>query len=173
MTRTLQLAAGTAVLLLLGACGGGDDGICRSVSGAGVQTSSEGCFSCSVDDTQAVADGNFGSFATLRINGAASASLRASLPAGERYATGRRIGAYWSNASGSTYSLTLRTLLDGVVQESFNLCAVCGTNNPQPARYDGAGAATTQPFNAVEIELGGGQSNPGAAVFEVHELCSG
>lgn len=168
-------AAGLLVLLFSG-CGGGDgdsSGICLSMaaSNATVTTSTGGCVACSVDSPSDAADGDFQTPATVSIGApSSSVSVRATAQVGASFPAGQEVGLYWGKPSDAAYGLTFNTYLGNQMQESFNLCGLCGGNNPHSARYESA--TTSQPFDAVEVVLTSSQTNSGQAVYEIFEICN-
>jgi hypothetical protein len=189
------LALATACLVC--GCGGGESGdssgtqggdggssggnaACASITGGDSRVNfnvDTGCTQCGVTDSQAAADGDLNTAATLKVQNAAPAqgvSIRATAQSGVVFAAGQMAGAYVAVPAGTaqTYTVTIRTLLGGTVQESDSSdnngggCGMCGGH---PSRFDGF--RTTMQFDAVEVFISDSQAG-GTPDFKVYEICS-
>ena len=167
----------SAMAMGLAACGnGGDDnpaGItCRSLAplldGPNSETACTG--TCTVDNRSAAADGNFGSKATLTMQGTASgfAAVSARARGGGMFAAGTRVSVIYeaSSATQSGVSFQLNTYLAGAMQDSFVLSSD-GVGSPSRATSRSGGTAT-RPYDTVEFRYvrGSGTTTGSASAYE-------
>lgn len=178
MTKNLLLL--TAMTAGLAACNG-DGGsnaaglTCRPldplVDGANQTFNCAAGGGCSIDNAASAADGNFGSSATLRQNGATSgfAAVNVKASNGGMFARGTTVGVIWEASAATQNGVTfqLNTYLAGAMQDSFSLYSA-GTGSPaQPIAH--SSRTTTLPYDTVEFRYlrASGTSTGTASVYEI------
>lgn len=153
---------------------------CASITGGGTKVTTNtdaGCANCSISNASSAADGDLNTYATLSVNNAApmqGASVRATAQAGIVYPSGQTAGAFVSvpAGSGQSYTVTVKTYLSGVLQESNsgdNSGGVDGVQGGHKSSFDGV--KTTKQFDAVEVLINNNQAG-GTPSFGVYEICS-
>lgn len=163
-----------------GSTGGSAGAACTSMAVGNFRVSTQidsGCASCSISNPASAADNDLATGATLSVNAVApgtGAAIRVTAQAGMTYPSGGMAGAYVSvpAGTGQSYTVTVRTLLAGAVQESNssdNSGGGSGVSGGHGSAFDGL--ATTKAFDAIEVFINNNQAS-GTPAFNVYELCS-
>lgn len=163
-----------------GSTGGSTSSACTTMAVGDFKVTTlidSGCASCSISNPSLVADNDLTTGAMLSVNTAApgsGAAIRVTAQAGMTYPSGGMAGAFVSvpPGTGQSYSVTVRTLLAGVVQESNssdNSGGGSGVTGGHGSAFDGI--LTTKAFDAVEVFINNNQVS-GTPTFNVFELCS-
>lgn len=155
-------------------------GACQSFkeANATIKTRVDNTTTSSVSNPNNAIDGSLTTSATLVVNGSIAAtqgvSIQAVAQSGIVFPSGKFAGAFYSVPSGTaqSYTVVVRTLLSGTVQESNS-----GDNSGGGSGVSGGhgssftGIKTTKPFDSVEVFVSNTQSEP-SPKFEVFEICS-
>lgn len=181
-TRSVLIFSCASAVLSLSACSSGDDNnsgdlppgfLALAGGNTTVQTSNPpSCVSCSITNTNAAIDGDFGSSAKMIIpqTSTGTQSIRATAQAGITYPVGSEIAVKWNIPSGQGItSATLRTYRNGA--PTGDVYAIrTNSNTRRPAGFTTAGSTLAQ-FNAVEFSISknsaDGPSNVGVFGFAV------
>lgn len=147
-------------------------------SNASVTTRIDNTGTMSAADRNNAIDGSLETSSKLVVNGSTSntqgVAIRATAQSGIVFPSGRNAGAFYSVPSGSarTYTVSVRTLLAGELQESNNSDnsgGFVGMSSGHASAFNGI--ATTKPFDAVEVVVSNSQAEV-SPTFEVFEICS-
>jgi len=179
-------AVTASVALALCSCGGGSssestaNAVCQGFGGGASSTVSSVSAGSTIANAPAAFDRDLDTFATLTTTGTGNGTLRGTAQSGVVGAAGSVAGAAVSTPANGTYTITIATYLNDVLQESRlvdtetysggsatsqNCADVCLNRTDGLSYY---GLTTSQAFDAIEAVV---DVNGATSPLEIRELC--
>ena len=171
---------GLALLTGLAGCGGGADdpadpfrglASCYPIFGTVTTTDDPACGNCTITDAALAADGTLGRHAVISMDQFASGTGPAIRATASEHTPGGKAGAWIHIPQGAQgYTVTVRTLLAGAVQQTVTLPNTMPTGSPAIDTY--VSVDTTRPFDAIEVQASDANFTAVDVSFKIYELCS-